>query len=74
MESREDRILLEYALLAFGLCGLIGVLVDLDHPFAYYILGRRVDDSQRYLHKPILIASILSICLLGAYIGRLLVV
>jgi len=49
------------------LCGVIGVLVDLDHVIAYYI-GR----SNRFLHTPLLIVSSIVICGALAYLGGLL--
>ena len=58
------------ALLVFGLCGVVGVLIDLDHPLAYYCLHK---SNLRFLHKPILIVSCLVLCGLGAYLGGLLV-
>ena len=56
------------ALLTFGICGVIGVLIDLDHLIKHK--GRR---NTKLLHKSILIGSIVTICIVGAYLGRLLV-
>ena len=36
------------------LCGVLGVLIDLDHPIAYYRLNK---SHSRFLHTPILIIS-----------------
>jgi len=54
--------------LVFWLCGAIGVLVDIDHPIAYYLLQ---GTSGRFLHAPILIISCIMLCCLGAYLGGL---
>ncbi len=53
-----------------GLCGMVGVLVDLDHLIAYYWLTGL---GGRFLHTPLLIVS--GAVLLGccAYITGLLV-
>ena len=52
-----------------GTCGLVGVLVDLDHFIAYYWLTGL---NGRFLHTPLLIVS--GVVFLGccAYIARLL--
>ena len=54
-------------LLAILLCGLAGILIDVDHPIAY--LSKRA--NHRFLHAPIGIAC--GIVLLGivAFVGRL---
>jgi len=56
------------SLLAFCLCGFIGILVDIDHPISYYLIP---EWSGRFLHTPLLIASCLMLCCLGAYLGGL---
>lgn len=56
------------ALLVFGLCGLVGVLVDLDH-----LANKTLDYTRdRKLHKYYLIVScvVLSCCV--SYLGGLL--
>lgn len=50
------------------LCGVIGILVDIDHPIAYYWL--RSLDGQ-FLHTPLLIASGVVLCGCCAYLGGL---
>jgi len=65
MEVRNT--MLYNALFAFGICGLVGVLVDLDHLVAYFTGWRG-----RFFHTPLLIASSLMLVGLGAYLGRLL--
>jgi len=57
------------SLLVFGLCGLVGILIDFDHVVAYYCVPKW---DLRFLHKPILVVSCLVLCGLGAYLGRLL--
>ena len=56
------------SLLVFWLCGVAGVLVDLDHPIAYYLLPEL---GGRFLHTPILIAGGLLLGGLGAYLAGL---
>lgn len=58
------------------LCGLAGVLLDIDHPIAYYLIppvtgwqyGKILG---RFLHYPVALASVIVLCLAGAYIRRL---
>jgi len=61
------------ALLTFGLCGLAGILVDIDH-LAALVLWRYwlpwVSEG-RIFHTTLFIASCLAICGLGAHITRL---
>ena len=52
------------------LCGVIGILVDLDHPIAYYWLTKF---NGQFLHTPLLIISCVVLCGCGAYIGGLLI-
>ena len=56
------------SLLAFGVCGLAGVLVDLDHPAAF-LLGIR---HSRFLHIPIFVICCCVLWYLIAYRRRLL--
>jgi len=51
------------------LCGVIGVLVDIDHPIAYYFIP---EWSGRFLHTPLLIASGLVLCGCCSYTAGLL--
>ena len=53
-----------------GLCGFIGVLIDLDHLIAYYWL-RGFDG--RFLHTPLLITCSIILFGLGTYIAGLLI-
>ena len=53
---------------AIGLCGLVGMAVDLDHPIAYYLLQNW---SGRFLHTPLAVASCLVLCGIGAHCARL---
>ena len=50
-----------------GCCGLVGVLVDIDHPIAHWITGH----TYRAAHIPLAIISCLILCGVGAYCGRL---
>ena len=56
------------SLLAFCVCGIAGVLVDIDHIIANLLLPEL---SGRFLHTPLLIASSVVLCGLGAYLGGL---
>ena len=58
------------ALLVFGICGLTGLLVDIDHPISYYLVP---EWGGRFLHTPLLIASCVVLCYCIACIGGLLV-
>lgn len=61
------------ALLAFGLCGLVGVLVDVDH-LAAIVLWRYVDHSiteGRIFHTPLFIITGSAICCIYARLGGL---
>ncbi len=55
------------ALFVVGLCGLIGVLVDIDHLVAFFNGW-----DERFLHTPLLVISSIIILGLGTYLGRLL--
>lgn len=50
------------------LCGIAGVLVDIDHPIANYT-NKELDG--RFLHTPILVISSVVFCFNLARIGRL---
>ena len=50
------------------LCGLVGVLVDIDHFIAHYWLTTL---DARFLHTPLLIVSCVVLCGCCAYIGGL---
>ena len=52
------------------LCGVVGILVDIDHLIAYYLVPKW---SERFLHTPLLIISCAVLCGCGAYLGGLLV-
>lgn len=52
-----------------GACGLVGVLIDLDHPIAYWITG----EPSRFAHFPLAIVSGVVLCFVGACLGRLYV-
>ena len=52
------------------LCGLVGVLVDIDHFIAHYWL---TDLDARFLHTPLLIISCAVLCCCGACIAGLLI-
>ncbi len=58
------------SLLAFWLCGIAGLLVDIDHPIAYYLLQ---EASGRFLHTPILIVGGIVLCCLGTYLAGLFI-
>jgi len=60
-------------LLAFGLCGIIGVLVDIDHLIALSIWGHIGTEitNGRFWHTPLFIISCIGICYLGAYLRGL---
>jgi uncharacterized membrane protein len=50
-----------------GICGLVGVLVDIDHPIAYWVTGK----TTRADHIPLAIISCLILCGVSACIGGL---
>lgn len=52
------------------LCGLAGLLVDIDHPISYYWL---TDLSKTFLHTPLLLISCIVLCSCGTYLGGLLI-
>jgi len=55
-------------------CGIIGVLVDIDHIIVWaiwYISQGETIYSTRFLHTPTLIGSGIVLCGCCAYIGRL---
>ena len=52
-----------------GLCGLVGVLVDIDHIISHYWLTNL---DARFLHTPLLAISCIVLFSLGAYIAGLL--
>jgi len=55
-------------LLVFGVCGIAGVLVDVDYVILYYFVP---EWSRRFLHTPLLITASIVICCLGTYLGGL---
>lgn len=61
------------ALLTFGICGLVGILVDLDHAVSYILWSTLMPHltEGRLWHTPLLILVSLAICGLGAYHSRL---
>jgi len=50
------------------LCGLVGILIDIDHPIAHYLIP---EWSGRFLHTPLLIISCVVLCGCCAYFGGL---
>ncbi len=50
------------------LCGVLGVLVDIDHPIAHYLIP---EWSGRFLHAPLLIISGVVLCGCCAYCAGL---
>lgn len=64
---RSHNLLRGNALLTFWCCGIVGVLVDIDHPIGYLL-----NLPGRFLHTPFLIASSLVLCGCSAYLGGLL--
>ena len=49
----------------FWISGLVGVLVDLDHPISYWITGQ----AERTAHIPLFYISIAVICGVSAFVG-----
>jgi len=63
-----EDIMGEYNALLVGLlCGIVGVLVDLDH-----VIGHYLGWDSHFLHTPLLIVSGAVICGALAYLGGLL--
>lgn len=56
------------AFLAFGTCGLAGIFVDVDHAVNYFFVQ---ESGGRFLHGWFCFISILVLCGLISYIGRL---
>ena len=61
------------ALLTFGVCGLVGVLVDVDHFLAPVIRRYRNSDlpHSRFCHKPLCVVAGIVILCVSALLGRL---
>ena len=59
--------MLHTTLLIGLLCGIVGVLVDMDHVVAYFT-GR----PDKFFHPHLLVASSVVLCSLVAYLGGLL--
>jgi len=57
-----------FALVAGIFCGCMGVLVDLDHPIAFFL---KIEYG-RFFHYPLFFLTFAVFCGLCAYIGRLL--
>ena len=49
------------------LCGLAGICIDLDHVVSYWLTGV----AHRAAHIPLAVVSVLILCGVGAYLGRL---
>jgi len=61
------------ALCIFGVCGLVGVLLDFDH-FIALVIWRYWNPrlaNGRLLHTPVLVIVSLLICVMVSYIGGL---
>jgi hypothetical protein len=72
VRSRKLERLVHYQvrgvpLWVIGTCGLVGILVDIDHPITYWITG----ETLRADHKTLAIISCLILCGVSAYIGGL---
>ena len=50
-----------------GSCGLAGVLIDIDHPIAWWLTGK----TTRADHIPLAIISCIILCVVSACIGGL---
>ena len=64
-----DNTLFRTSLLIIGICGISGVLVDIDHFISYYFIP---EWSGRFLHTPILFTCCVVLCGLITYLGGLL--
>jgi len=56
------------SLLAFGVCGCVGVLVDIDH-----VIAHKFGKDYRFLHVYYLLVACIILCGCFTYLGRLLV-
>jgi hypothetical protein len=65
---RKNNILFNDALLVFCLCGIIGILLDVDHVIAF-MLGNR-GDYMRIAHKAAGIISCIVLCITVSLIYR----
>ena len=70
LQLLQDSGIFSFPLLAFWVCGLAGILIDIDHPISFYLVPKR---DRRFFHTPILVADCIILCSLSAYIGGLLV-
>ncbi len=69
MVRAGHRLEVRRALYVIVTCGLVGVLVDIDHPLSVILdIG-----NGRFLHTPLLVVSCLVLCCTGACIGGLLI-
>lgn len=59
------------ALCVIGICGLVGISLDIDHLIAF-LLGWSLKDY-RWLHMPVFIVCCVCLCFVSAYLGRLFV-
>ena len=61
------------ALLIFGICGFVGILLDIDHLFALLIwrYWKPTFNNGRFLHKYYLITACLIFLGVGTYLGGL---
>jgi hypothetical protein len=50
-----------------GSCGLVGILIDIDHPISYWITGQ----ASRAAHIPLAVVSGICLCVVSACIGGL---
>ncbi len=60
----------DHALRAGILGGIVGVLLDIDHPIAYW-LGWNWDGAGRFLHFPVVVACICLLVIAYSHLGRL---
>lgn len=69
MLNLDNYVVFGVPLLVILLCGILGVLIDIDHPLSYYWLTKL---KARFLHTPLLIAGCCILCVALACAGGLL--
>jgi hypothetical protein len=66
LERVLHRKVVNVPLYIIGICGLAGVLIDIDHPISYWITG----EARRADHIPLGIISCVILCGVSTYCRR----
>jgi hypothetical protein len=68
--TNGDNKIRSHAFYAGLLGGIAGILLDIDHPIAYW-LGCNWEGAGRFLHFPVAVACVGLLILAGTHLGRL---